>query len=80
MKVPGLAGGVVLVAATLAAAAGPGVTCAGARPRSIEALICGSPLLAALDVDKSRLDDACHLGCRMESGYKNKIRALLVEN
>lgn len=55
MKVPGLAGGVVLVAATLAAAAGPGVTCAGARPRSIEALICGSPLLAALDAEMARL-------------------------
>ena len=55
MKVLVLAGDVVLVAATLAAAAGPGVTCAGARPRSIEALICGSPLLAALDVEMARL-------------------------
>ena len=55
MKVPVLAGGVVLVAATLAAAAGPGVTCAGARPRSIEALVCGSPLLAALDAEMARL-------------------------
>jgi uncharacterized protein len=55
MKMPVLAGGVVLVAATLAAAAGPGVTCAGARPRSIEALICGSPLLAALDAEMARL-------------------------
>ena len=55
MKVPVLAGGVVLMAATLAAAAGPGVTCAGARPRSIEALICGSPLLVALDAEMARL-------------------------
>jgi uncharacterized protein len=55
MKVLVLAGGVVLVAATLAAAAGPGVTCAGARPRSIEALVCGSPLLAALDAEMARL-------------------------
>ena len=55
MKVPVVAGGVVLVAATLAAAAGPGVTCAGARPRSIEALVCGSPLLAALDAEMARL-------------------------
>jgi uncharacterized protein len=55
MKVPVLAAGVVLVAATLWAASGPGVTCRGARPRSIEALICGSPLLAALDAEMARL-------------------------
>jgi uncharacterized protein len=55
MKVPVLAGGVILVAATLAVAAGPGVTCAGARPGSIEALVCGSRLLAALDAEMARL-------------------------
>jgi uncharacterized protein len=55
MKVPVGAGGVVLVVATLAAAAGPVATCAGARPRSIEALICGSPLLTALEAETARL-------------------------
>jgi uncharacterized protein len=57
MKVPVLAGGVVLALAALAAAAvaGPVASCAGARPRSIEALVCGSPLLTALDAETARL-------------------------
>jgi len=55
MKVPLLAGGVVLVVAKLAAAAGPVATCAGARPRSIEALVCASSLLTALDAETARL-------------------------
>lgn len=55
MRVPVLAGGVVLAVAALAAAAGPVATCAGARPRSIEALVCGSPLLTALDAETARL-------------------------
>ena len=55
MKAAALAGGVVLVVGALAAAAGPAATCAGARPRSIEALICGSPLLTALDAETTRV-------------------------
>jgi uncharacterized protein len=71
MKVAILAGGVVLVAATLAAAAGPGVTCAGARPRSIEALICGSPLLAALDAEMARL-------YRLATGPREPVVAMAI--
>lgn len=55
MRAAALAGGVVLVVGTLAAAGEPVATCAGARPRSIEALICGSPLLGALDTEMARL-------------------------
>jgi uncharacterized protein len=55
MLAPAVAGGLALMLAALAAAPGPGVTCAGARPRSIEALVCASPLLAALDAETARL-------------------------
>lgn len=55
MLAPALVGGLVLMLAAIAAAPGPGVSCAGARPRSIEALVCGSPLLAALDAEMARL-------------------------
>jgi uncharacterized protein len=51
-----LAGGLILALAGSAAAGGPGVRCATVRARSsIEALICRSPLLAALDAEMARL-------------------------
>ncbi|HEU5217377.1 MAG TPA: MliC family protein [Gemmatimonadales bacterium] len=55
MLAPAVVGGLALMLAALAAAPGSGVTCAGARPRSIEALVCASPLLAALDAETARL-------------------------
>jgi uncharacterized protein len=48
-------GGLVLALTGLATAAAPGVSCRTARPRSIEALVCGSPLLASLDAEMARL-------------------------
>jgi membrane-bound lysozyme inhibitor of c-type lysozyme MliC len=66
VKAPALAGGVVLVLATLAAAAGPSVTCAGARPRSIEALVCGSPLLAHAAIP---FEEPVALGLRGADGH-----------
>jgi len=48
-------GGLVLALTGLAPAVGPGVSCAAARPRSVEALVCGSPLLASLDAETTRL-------------------------
>lgn len=52
-------GGLILILALalagLASAGGPGVSCRTARPRSIEALVCGSPLLASLDAETARL-------------------------
>jgi uncharacterized protein len=48
-------GGLILALAGLASAVEPGVSCTTARPRSIEALICGSPLLVSLDAETARL-------------------------
>jgi uncharacterized protein len=48
-------GGLVLALGGLAPAVGPGVSCATARPRSIETLVCGSPLLVSLDAETARL-------------------------
>jgi uncharacterized protein len=50
-----VAGGLLASLAGPAGAAGPRVDCQGATPGSLDALVCGSSLLSALDAETARL-------------------------